>query len=226
LALVNSSNLLLNPPNREHIALLYENKQELHTAISQYINEGLARGQFCVFATVHYRDEGYIQDLSSSIVNFKDNLENGSLLMIDLAPLYIAALLNDIEPFEKARKLLMEKAKDRKDRHVRFVGDGTGFLFKNKHFDACAVVEQWWQEKPFEGSYVCPYPKQFFDGFPHDIYSERAVVVTHDIVLDVSDSNSVKDEQSSILQEQLSLSEKIQASNIQGTTPDDEGVSN
>jgi hypothetical protein len=179
--------LLLNPPRNEHIALVYEDKADLNSAISKYINEGLRRGQFCVYATVHFRDEGYIDNFSLSIDNYKENVEEGNLLIVDLAPFYISALLGDMAPFEEAKKMFAERVKGREDKHVRFVGDGTGFLFRNKHFDECAMVEQWWQEKPFEGSYVCPFSKQFLDAFPHEIHSKRAVVATHDIVVNVSE---------------------------------------
>lgn len=186
--------LLLNPPIHEHIALVYENKKDLDSAVSKYINEGLRRQQFCVYATVHFRDKGYLDNFSLSIDNYKENVEQGNLLIVDLASFYISALLGDMTPFEDAKKLFAERVKDRKDKHVRFVGDGTGFLFKNKHFDECAMVEQWWQERPFEGSYVCPFPKQFFDAFPHSMHSERAVVVWHDIIVNASDASDRPDQ--------------------------------
>jgi hypothetical protein len=144
-------------------------------------------------------------------------VEKGNLLVVDLAPFYISALMHDIKPFEKAKKLFAENAENRKDRHVRFVDDGTGFLFKNKHFDECAVVEQWWQEKPFEGSYVCPFPNSFFNTFPHDIYSKRVVVATHDIVVNAFDDSLLEEAQSNKHQQQLSLYGQIEDSNIQKT---------
>jgi hypothetical protein len=171
------------------MALLYENKEDLDSAVSKYLNGGLRRQQLCVYATVHFRDKGYIDNFSLSIDNYKENVEKGNLLIVDLASFYISALLHDMKPFEEAKKLFAEKVKDRRDKHVRFVGDGTGFLFKNKHFDECAMVEQWWKGKPFEGSYVCPFPKQFFDAFPHDMHSKRVVVATHDIVVNASGEN-------------------------------------
>ncbi len=177
---------MLNPSNHEHAALLYANKEELDMAISQYLNEGLSRGQLCVYATIRYRDEGHLENFSSMIKNYKENVDNKNLLVVDLAPLYISALIGDMKPFKDAGALFSEMAKGRPDEHVRFVGDGTGFLFKNKHFDECALVEEWWQSKPFEGSYVCPYPKQFFGVFPHDMHAKRAVIDKHDIVVNAS----------------------------------------
>ena len=179
------------------MALLYENKDDLDSAVSKYTNEWLRRQQLCVYATVHFRDKGYIDNFSLSIDNYKENVEKGNLLIVDLASFYISALLHDMKPFEEAKKLFAEKVKDREDKHIRFVGDGTGFLFRNKHFDECAMVEQWWEGKPFEGSYVCPFPKQFFDAFPHDMHSKRVIVATHDIVVNASGENPEENNNSS-----------------------------
>ena len=185
-----NSNVLLDPPDDGHLALVYDNNQELDDAVSTYLNEGLRIGQLCVYATVHFRDDGHIKKFSSLILDYEENVAKGNLLVVDLAPFYISALLDDLKPFDDAKKLFAEKAQGRKDRRVRFVGDGTGFLFKNRHFEECAMVEKWWQEKPFSGSYLCPYPKQFLDAYPHDIHTKRLVVSTHDAVLDASEAGT------------------------------------
>jgi len=177
---------LLNPSNRQHIALLYENKADLDRAIAVYLNEGLRRGQVCVYATVHYRDEGHIDNFSKLIDSYEDNVEKDNLLVVDLAPFYVGAMVGDLKLFNDAKEMFADSVKKREDKHIRFVGDGTGFLFKNKHFDECVIVEDWWQDKPFEGSYVCPYPKQFLSTFPHDSHLNRAIAATHDTVVDAS----------------------------------------
>jgi DcmR-like sensory protein len=169
--------------------LLYENREELDKAMANYINEGLGIGQLCVYATIQYRDKGHLEKFSKLIADYKENVDKGNLLVIDLAPLYISALLGDLRPFEEAKKLFIEKAKDRLNKHVRFYGDGTGFLFKNNQFDECIMVEEWWQQKQFQGSYVCSFPKQLLDTFPREMYSKRAVINMHDIVVDASAAN-------------------------------------
>ena len=167
--------------------MTYESREVLNHAIAIYINEGLRRGQFCVYATVYYRDEDHIENFSTLIDNYKENVEKGNLLIVDLAPFYIASLVGDMKPFEDAKKLFAENVKERAEKHIRFVGDGTGFLFKNRHFDECAMLEEWWQDKPFEGSYVCLFSKQSFNSYPYGMYSNRAIIGTHDIVIDASD---------------------------------------
>ena len=191
--IISNSNLLLDPSARQHVALLYENTQELNEAIAVYINEGLRRGQLCVYATVHYRDEGHIEHFLTLIEDGKENVEKGNLLIIDLALLYIASIVGDLTPFDDAKRLFVENVRNRADRHIRFVGDGTGFLFKNKHFDECAMVEEWWQNKPFEGSYFCPFQKQYFNAYPDSLPLKRAVISTHDVVVNASELNRRKD---------------------------------
>ena len=55
--------------------------------------------------------------------------------------------------------------------------------FKNRYFDQCGTVEEWWQEKPFEGFYLWPNPKQFFDVFPHEVHSNDAIIRIYDIIV-------------------------------------------
>ena len=68
----------------------------------------------------------------------------------------------------------MEKVKNdkkRMDKHIRLVCDCNEFLFKNKHFEECINLEKWWHQKPFEGSFLCPYSKSLIDQFPYYYYS-------------------------------------------------------
>jgi len=194
---VATPSLLINPPPRSHIALFYDNRENLYRTVADYINTRLYKGQFCVYATVNYRDEHHIEKFSSLITDFEENVEVGNLLVVDLASYYISAMIGDMKPFEEAKKLFEEKGRQRADKHVRFVGDGTGLLFKNRHFDECAMVEQWWnnggtmveqwwQDKPFEGSYVCPFSRMLLENFPHDLHAKRAVMATHDIIINIS----------------------------------------
>jgi len=202
-----ASSSLTAPKQNGHIALLYDKQEQLNAHVAEYINEGLKRGQLCVYASVHFRDEDYVQQLASLIPDYEGHIKRGNLLIIDLAPYYICSLLGDIKPFEEAKKLFTDLVKDRADKHVRFVGDGTGFLFKNKHFDECDRLEQWWQEKPFEGSCLCPYLKPFFNSFPHDVHSKHVVVANHDIVLDISEDASTQ--QATLPREGITADSKI-----------------
>ena len=94
-----TSSLLINPPNEKHIVLVYDDPDVLDASIADYINEGLKRGQFCVYATIHVRDDGYADKFHSLITDYDENVKKGNLLIADLAPLYISALIGDMKPF-------------------------------------------------------------------------------------------------------------------------------
>lgn len=124
----------------KHIVLLYDYDSDLDVSIADYLNAGPKRNQFCVLASVHVRDKGFAKRFSLRIADYKENIKKGNLLIVDLAPFYIAAMIGDMKPFEEARKIFEEKARERDDKHVKFVGDGTRFLFKNRHFDECSIA--------------------------------------------------------------------------------------
>ena len=67
---------LVYPLQNSHIILLYDNQQELNDAYITYINEGLARGQLCVFASVLLQNNDFLKDISSKILNFEVNVQN------------------------------------------------------------------------------------------------------------------------------------------------------
>jgi hypothetical protein len=175
--------VLKNPPQHGHIALMYEDDSQRNAAVAKFINEGLRRDELCVYASIQTRVPGHLGEFSRSIDNYEENVEGGNLLIIDFAPFYIAAISDDLEPFEEASKQIKESAKKRKNKNVRFVGDCADFLFKNEHFDECIRLEEWGQSEPFEGCYLCPYPKQLINKYPHDLHKFR-VQANHDIVAD------------------------------------------
>ncbi len=176
-------NVLENPLVNQHIALMYDNDQQRDIATTKYINEGLKRNQLCVYASVRMRDNMHREHISSLIDNYAINVAQGNLITIDLAPYYIAAMTDDFRPFEAIKDELMSKVANKADKHIRLVGDCVDFLFRNKHFDECMRLEGWWHSKPFEGSYLCLYPKQLSQEFPYDIHKFR-IFVTHDVMAD------------------------------------------
>ena len=128
---------------------------------------------------------GHLEEFSKLIDNYEDNLKEGNLAVIDFAPFYVAAMSDNLGPFEQASRQIKELVSNRKNKNVRFVGDCADFLFKNKHFDECIRLEEWGQTEPFEGCYLCPYPKELISKYPYDLHKFR-VHANHDIVADES----------------------------------------
>ncbi len=184
LSITNHYNIIDDPPNNEHILLLYNNEDERDKLAAKYINEGLNRGQLCVYASVMNPDTRSLNDtLKARITDFENNIKEGNLLLVKLSTHYVGALAGDLEPFNAMERELTDRAKIRKDKHVRIVADCAGFLYENKHFDECVKLEQWWHQKPFEGSYLCPFRNSLCDKFPYNYHKYR-VFGNHDIIID------------------------------------------
>jgi hypothetical protein len=120
-------NVLESPLVHQHIALMYDNDQQRDTATTRYVNEGLKRKQLCVYASVRVRDKEHMEHISSLIDNYAKNVAQGNLIVVDLAPYYIAAMTDDFGPFEAIKDELISKVANRADKHIRLVGDCADF---------------------------------------------------------------------------------------------------
>lgn len=178
---------LESPEDYQHIVLLYDSEEKRDSAIAQYLNEGLKRNQLCVYASIRVSDEGHLKKMSSKIQDYEENVRKQNLLVVDLAPSYIAAMSHDLVPFEKAKNDFSSRARERADKHIRFVGDAVGLLFENRHFEECLAVEGWWQQKPFVGSYMCTFEKSLLDIYPHNNHKKSILTIKHDIIIDAEE---------------------------------------
>jgi len=177
---------LIDPSANMHVILLYDKQDDLDKAVSTYINEGLKRGQICIHASVSLANESYLENFSSQITNYQENLKKGNLIVIDLVPYYVNAMEGNLESFNKLKEEMISKVNQepyRKDKHIRLTADCATLLLKNKHFEECINLENWWHEKPFDGSYVCPYPKSLLDRYPFNAFLSR-LIHNHDVIID------------------------------------------
>ena len=179
----NKYDVLESPPKHGHIAVLYDNEDYRDTLVTDYINEGLKRRQLCVYASIRCHNDVHLKKIKSRIIDFDNNTKDGNLLVIDLSLYYVAALTNNLNPFDKLKDDLIQKTKCRQDKHVRIVADCAPFLYQNKHFDECVELEEWWHQRPIEGSYLCPYRRSLIDTSPHNYYRYR-VFANHDTIID------------------------------------------
>lgn len=168
---------------KSHIALVYDTEVERHQAVADFLNVGLKKGQLCYYCSVYNRDEDHLAKLAPLILDYHENIKSGNLVVVDFTPFYIAAMSDDLTPFEQVANIIEQAVKSRGDKHARLVGDCVCFLFKNSHFDECAKLEAWWQEKPFIGAYLCPYPRSDLEQLPHKTHL-KSVIQNHDIVVD------------------------------------------
>jgi hypothetical protein len=173
--------------DRKHMALFYDSDKQRDGEIIRFINEGLEGGQFCIYGTIHVRDKEYFQDMSSQIVDYEENVRKGNLLVVDFSPFYIAALTGDLTPYKQVQKQLEEMFERNKEMKVRYVGDATGLLFKNKHFDECAMVEEWWQGARIEAvTTLCLFQKSLLDEYPFNHHKHK-IFANHDVAIGADD---------------------------------------
>lgn len=192
-----SPNVLLNPPDGTHFALLYDTAEEKNALIAQFINEGLARGDICAYGTVRCRVPGHLETMSSLIKDYDRHVKEGSLIIIDFAPFYMAAMMGNFEPFVEAKNLLDEKVRERSQegntkKQLRIIGDAVELMFDNDEFDPCAALEGWWQGIFEGGVTLCTYKRSSIRSNYHDIQFHRAVKSTHDYVVDAKEISNVQ----------------------------------
>jgi hypothetical protein len=167
------TNLLYN----EHIMLLYENKNKRNNIIIDIINEGLKNGYLCIYASVdtdNSKNISLIDNLSSRIINYEENIQNGNLQFINFKPYYESALKGDLALFEKLKvdlEITLSKrlSEGKKDKIIVF-SDAACTLSENRHFNECIDLEKWsqdvhsdWIRNNKEIAIVCPHPNYIFN---------------------------------------------------------------
>jgi hypothetical protein len=159
-------------PSNEHIMLLYRSDDERNSAAVNYINNGLKSEYHCIYASINANDSkssSSISNLSSKIDNYKENIENGELQIVDFKPYYESALHGDLSPFNKLKiqweKTQRQRISEGKNGTILAFADAACFLAHNKHFEECKVLEKWWHNTTTEWAQnnrnitvVCPHP--------------------------------------------------------------------
>src|SRR5919107_489101 len=166
------TNLVYN----EHIMLLYENKNKRNNIIIDIINEGLKNGCLCIYASVdtdNTKSISLIDNLSSRIINYEENIQNGNLQFINFKPYYESALKGDLTLFEKLKvelEITLSKrlSEGKKDKIIVF-SDAACTLSENRHFNECIGLEKWsqdvhsdWIRNNKDITVVCPHHKFIF----------------------------------------------------------------
>jgi hypothetical protein len=161
----------------EHIMLLYENKNKRNNIIIDIINEELKNGCLCIYASVdtdNSKSISLIDNLSSRIINYEENIQNGNLQFINFKPYYESALKGDLALFEKLKvelEITLSKrlSEGKKDKIIVF-SDAACTLSENRHFKECISLEKWsqdvhldWIRNNKEITIVCPHPNYIFN---------------------------------------------------------------
>ena len=141
---------------QSHVVLVYDNKEKLNDVIVDFLNTGLENGQLCVYAYINL-EQSFFAKLNDEINDFDRHISNNELLLIGLK-LHKKAVINGCyDMFENLKDYLIRKATGGNDKFIRLVGDLASDFFYEEKYEHWKNLEEWWQNKPFEGCYVCPY---------------------------------------------------------------------
>lgn len=178
------NNSFTNHHDFQHYVLLYNDTKSRDDYLINYINQGLNKNELCIYASVGLRDKDTLKFVKR-IVDYEKNISENNLILVDLAPFYIAALTYDFRVFKETANEFSEKIKNRENKNIRFSGDGAGLLYDNKHFALCESIESWWHhQRPFEGIVLCPYQKSNLEKYPFNLHKDNAIGKQHDNFID------------------------------------------
>lgn len=173
--------LFYEPDPKEHVIISYHDVSRLTDLAATFFNEGLNRNQLCIYASMHL-DNGVLEELSSKIKNYAKHVQNENLLIVDLKPFHNAIMVQNLVPFFDLKKSVLLKKLQREDKHIRIWGDLVSYLFEQKKFDECMLLEQWWQKNPLGGTVVCPYRTEVLNDPIYESQKDQ-VLNEHDKVI-------------------------------------------
>lgn len=183
---------LVSPTFREHVMLLYDSDDERNAAAAHYINEGLKSGQLCVYASVGALDstsKRHTSQISSSIVDYEDNVNRDNLVVVDFKPFFESAQKSEFGLFLqlKARleEMLKQRIADGKGDRMLVFADAACTLSENGEFDECVALESWWQNAYYEWrsnnqniTVICPHPSKVLD-----VHSKGRIANVHSLMI-------------------------------------------
>jgi hypothetical protein len=182
-------------PFHQHAMLLYSNaSDDEDKAAAKYVNEGLRRGYLTVYVPINTRDTSDLSKIMSEIVDYKENVNRGNLLTLDIRSFYNFALAGNMAPFEDLKTMVEEAIKERiasksNDEIILVIGV-VGGLAESQKFDECLNLEKWWQkthsewlQKGLNVTIICPHSSPILDKNQFINY-KQTISSLHDITLD------------------------------------------
>jgi hypothetical protein len=189
---VDASNSAKLPFHHQHAMLLYSNDKDNATA--KYVNEALSRGQLTVYVPINTdNNSSHLSKIVSEIINYKDNVNCGNLLTLDIRSFYNFVSAGNMQPFEELKILLEDAIKERiasdKNDEVIFVSGIAGTLTTNQKFNESVNAERWWQkthsewlQKGLKVTMICLHPSPILNKNQFMDY-KQAISSLHDITL-------------------------------------------
>jgi uncharacterized membrane-anchored protein YjiN (DUF445 family) len=180
------------------------NKNKRNNFIIDIINEGLKNGCLCIYASVDVDNSkgiSLIDNLSSRIINYEENIQNGNLRIINFKPYYESALKGDLTLFEELKTeleyLLNKRLSEGKKDKILVFADAACNLSETRNFNECIELEKWWQDVNLDWArnnknitVVCPHPNYVFKDFEQDI--KNKIIGLHDTTFHIENNYSFR----------------------------------
>ena len=156
-------------------------------AISDFINEGLMQGDRCIYGTARIGNESVSNQFLNNIIDYKEKVKNHNFQLIDLSEYYIDSLSDNIAPLENFIGYLRKESMHSVSGKIRFVCDCAGTLFKNKYFEQCIALENWWiRNLPKNVIRLTIYPALLFSQTPYK-FNVKSILSNSSTSLIISD---------------------------------------
>lgn len=177
-----------------HVMLVYEDENAQLDAAVHFLNEGLKANYLCIYASVYAFDAESklsVSNLSSKIIDFETNIENGNLQFIDFKGFYDSASESNLSPFVKLQHRLETVLKDRiasgKGDKIIVFADAACCLTENRKFEESNGLETWWQHTHSQWisndnkiTVICPHPAQVLR---EELEVKWRIADVHDIMI-------------------------------------------
>ena len=157
-------------------------------ALSDFINEGLLQGDRCIYVTARIGNESLSSQFLSKIIDYEENVKKHNFQLIDFSEHYIDLLSDNIAPLENFVRYLRRESMLSVTGKIRFVCDCAGTLFKNKYFEQCIALENWWiKNLPKNVIRLTIYPALLFSQTPYK-FNVKPILSNSSTSLIISDN--------------------------------------
>ena len=186
---------LLEPSYREHVMLLCKNQEDCNSAAVDTINEGLAAGYLCIYASILNGNKTHLDRFSSSVNNYGQYIEDGDLVIVDFFKYFELALKSDLSSFNELKlrveSMICERMSKGKSGKVLIFAEAAGALSECRHFDKSINLERWWEnahadwlKKKLNISIICPHPVSILNE-ECAIDAKKGIAVVHTQTLEL-----------------------------------------
>jgi CheY-like chemotaxis protein len=175
--------------------LLCKNQEDCNSAAIDTINEGLAAGYLCIYASILNGNKAHLDRFSSSVNNYAQYIEDGDLVIVDFFKYFELSLKSDLSSFNELKlrieSMISERMSKGKSGKALIFAEAAGALSECRHFDKSINLERWWEnahadwlKKMLNISIICPHPVSILNE-ECAIDAKKGIAVVHTQTLEL-----------------------------------------